>query len=177
MQMGLFALLGLDDVLEVFIPALRKSLELRAVIDFVFSTLAFPVGVFVSVSFWGLYAINRELVFPDELDEYFPPITNHMMHTAPALTLLVELYCYRHQYPPSKWVGVSMITSFMVLYYSIIVMAHNHTGVWVYGLFEVMSTFQRYAAVAVFTAITLVFYLIGDAVNAKLFPSPSCEPK
>ena len=64
MQMGLFALLGLDDVLEVFIPALRKSLELRAVIDFVFSTLAFPVGVFVSVSFWGLYAINRELVFP-----------------------------------------------------------------------------------------------------------------
>lgn len=175
MQMALFILMGLDDLLYVFANGLWAKLEIKAVVDFIFTTLGFPIGMFVSVSFWGLYSVNRDLVFPDELDEFFPPATNHMMHTAPAVTLFIELYCYRHQYPPSVGMGVGMITSFMALYYAIIVMAHKHTGVWVYGLFEIMSDMQRYFAVGVFTTVTIIFYIIGDIINTKLFPIKSCE--
>ena len=61
-QTGLFALSALDDILEVINPDNRKIIKI--IKDFVFSTIGFPVGVFVSVSFWGLYAIDRDLVFP-----------------------------------------------------------------------------------------------------------------
>jgi len=173
-QTGLFALSALDDILEVISPDNRKITKM--IKDFIFSTIGFPVGVFVSVSFWGLYAIDRDLVFPDELDQFFPPITNHMMHTVPALTLLMELCLYHHQYPP-KEAGIGMIALFMAFYYTIIVMAHKYTGVWVYGLFDVISTWQRYLIVALFTLVTIMFYFVGEAITSCQFPSLSSETK
>ena len=29
--------------------------------DFLFASLAFPIGMFVGTAFWGLYAIDREV--------------------------------------------------------------------------------------------------------------------
>jgi len=29
-----------------------------------FATAAFPIGIFVAAIFWGLYAVDRELIFP-----------------------------------------------------------------------------------------------------------------
>lgn len=37
--------------------------------------LIFPQ--FVAISFWGIYAFDRELVYPVRLDEHIPPILNH----------------------------------------------------------------------------------------------------
>ena len=61
-QTGLFLLSALDDILEVISPDTRRTVKM--IKDFIFSTIGFPVGVFVSVSFWGLYAMDRDLVFP-----------------------------------------------------------------------------------------------------------------
>ncbi|XP_050773769.1 uncharacterized protein LOC127031078 isoform X2 [Gopherus flavomarginatus] len=36
--------------------------------------------MFVAVTFWTLYAYDRELVYPKELDEINPPWLNHTMH-------------------------------------------------------------------------------------------------
>ena len=79
-QTALFALFGIDDILEIVGNPKGDARRAVGILkDFVFSTIGFPVGVFVSVSFWGLYAIDRDLVFPDELDQFFPPITNDMV--------------------------------------------------------------------------------------------------
>lgn len=40
--------------------------------DRLLATLAFPCSVNVAVTFWLLYGIDRELVFPKVLDEIFP---------------------------------------------------------------------------------------------------------
>ena len=37
----------------------RKSSGLQKLRDHMFSTLGFPIGIFVGVAFWGLYAIDR----------------------------------------------------------------------------------------------------------------------
>ena len=63
------------------------------------------------------------------------------MHTTPAVSLLIELCMYPHQYLP-KEAGYIMIVIFMAIYYSIIHMAHKYTGVWVYGLFDAISASQ-----------------------------------
>jgi len=177
LQTALFALFGIDDILEIVGNPKGDARRAVGILkDFVFSTIGFPVGVFVSVSFWGLYAIDRDLVFPDELDQFFPPITNHMMHTTPVVSLLIELCMYPHQYLP-KEAGYIMIVIFMAIYYSIIHMAHKYTGVWVYGLFDAISASQRYLVVALFTLLTIAFYLAGDAVNTMLFPRYSSDAK
>ena len=79
--------------------------------DFLFASLAFPIGMFVGTAFWGLYAIDREapkslkilsrtfgyiilicttvilfaiyreLVFPTALDKIVPVWVNHILHT------------------------------------------------------------------------------------------------
>ena len=49
--------------------------------DFFFASLSFPIGMFVGLAFWGLYAIDRELVFPLALDKIVPVWVNHALHT------------------------------------------------------------------------------------------------
>lgn len=41
----------------------QKS-SLKKVKDVMFASAAFPIGVFVACIFWGLYAVDRELIFP-----------------------------------------------------------------------------------------------------------------
>ena len=33
----------------------------------------------VSVSFWGIYAIDRELIYPEVLDAIIPSVVNHIL--------------------------------------------------------------------------------------------------
>lgn len=64
-----------------------------AILSFCFSSFQF-----VSFIFWVLYAVDRELIFPASLDEWFPSWLNHIMHTLPAVGAFVELYSVHHTY-------------------------------------------------------------------------------
>ncbi|XP_050773768.1 uncharacterized protein LOC127031078 isoform X1 [Gopherus flavomarginatus] len=83
LQTLLFGLCVIIDFAHMFIPATKKSVSSRLLPprDFIFSVLVFPVGLFVAVTFWTLYAYDRELVYPKELDEINPPWLNHTMTT------------------------------------------------------------------------------------------------
>ena len=67
--------------------------------DFMFYSVGFPTGVFVTSAFWSIYIVDRKLIFPEELDRYFPPITNHMMHTTPLVSQLLEMLLIFHLQP------------------------------------------------------------------------------
>ena len=58
--------IGTNDVAPKKMPVIRKMK------DYVMATFAFPVALNVGITFWGLYAIDRELVFPKALDAFFP---------------------------------------------------------------------------------------------------------
>ena len=45
---------------------------IRKVKDYTFASLVFPAAFNVGITFWGLYAVDRELVFPKVLDAVFP---------------------------------------------------------------------------------------------------------
>ncbi|XP_032638511.1 androgen-induced gene 1 protein-like isoform X5 [Chelonoidis abingdonii] len=81
LQTLLFGICVIIDFAHMFIPATKKSVSSRLLPprDFIFSVLVFPVGLFVAVTFWTLYAYDRELVYPKELDEINPPWLNHTM--------------------------------------------------------------------------------------------------
>jgi hypothetical protein len=72
---------------------------IQKVRDFLFSSIVFPTGAFVTIAFWSIYLVDRKLIFPVELDKFFPPITNHMMHTTPLVSQILELLFVYHVQP------------------------------------------------------------------------------
>lgn len=46
---------------------------------------------FVVLSFWGIYAVDRELVYPKELDKIIPAWLNHIMVRAIVLDLVIKI--------------------------------------------------------------------------------------
>lgn len=75
------------------------SSVIQKIRDFMFSSVAFPTGVFVSFVFWSIYLVDRKFIFPEEMDKFFPPITNHMMHTIPLVSQTLELLLISHVQP------------------------------------------------------------------------------
>ncbi|MGH0183565.1 UNVERIFIED_CONTAM: hypothetical protein FKN15_012201 [Acipenser sinensis] len=82
LQTAFFGLCFLTDVTRHFFPKLGRGgpasflTDLR---DTILAVLAFPVGSFVVLSFWLLYAYDRELVYPKFLDDIIPQWLNHAM--------------------------------------------------------------------------------------------------
>ncbi|KAM8832289.1 androgen-induced gene 1 protein isoform 4-T4 [Spinachia spinachia] len=72
---------------------LRKLIGLR---DWMMAVLAFPIGAFVVFTFWSLYLLDRELVYPRLLDNFIPQWLNHGM-----MFLLVEMFVPFNPSPPA----------------------------------------------------------------------------
>ncbi|XP_041114379.1 androgen-dependent TFPI-regulating protein-like, partial [Polyodon spathula] len=63
-----------------------------------------PSGILCGpvLSFWLLYAHDRELVYPKPLDDIIPQWLNHAMHTGILPLLLVELYIIPHHFTSQR---------------------------------------------------------------------------
>ncbi|ETE60927.1 Androgen-induced 1 protein, partial [Ophiophagus hannah] len=88
-QTLLYLLCVTIDAVALFVPSQEKKVS----------------SIFVAVAFWGLYAIDRELVYPKELDDINPDWLNHTMHTTILPLLFIELVICSHKYPP-RWKGI-----------------------------------------------------------------------
>nr|XP_006825545.1 PREDICTED: androgen-induced gene 1 protein-like [Saccoglossus kowalevskii] len=91
--------------------------------DWFLAAIAFPIGMLVVLMFWLIYAVDRELVFPEWLDKIFPSWLNHVMHTTVIPFLFVDMYLVQHNYPSRKSgifgtfvVGLTYLAWFKKLY-------------------------------------------------------------
>jgi hypothetical protein len=103
-QIAFFSLSALDAFKSLF-SAINQSNTItgvRSLTNFLYTSVAFPIGVLVSISFWSLYFIDRSLVFPTVLDSIVPSWLNHVLHTLPVASLLVESYISQHKYIPGR---------------------------------------------------------------------------
>ena len=73
--------------------------SLRGVRDLLFASAAFPIGMFVGVMFWSLWAVDRELIFPKALDQVFSLTLNHCMHTTVIPFQIGQLLLVKHTFP------------------------------------------------------------------------------
>ncbi|XP_061692792.1 uncharacterized protein LOC133509604 isoform X2 [Syngnathoides biaculeatus] len=75
LQMVFFGLAAVNDLHH----GKNSASTLNRCTDLMFSIFAFPVGMFVVVLFWTIFAYDRELVYPATIDAFLPPWTNHAM--------------------------------------------------------------------------------------------------
>ncbi|XP_063829533.1 androgen-induced gene 1 protein-like [Ostrinia nubilalis] len=136
--------------------------------DTIFSCLAFPLASFVGVLFWGIYAVDRELILPRSLDPYFPLWLNHVMHSNIVLFAFIELVTSFRMYPSRK-VGLSILTSFMICYLIWIHVIYFKTGSWVYPILTVLNWPVRVIFYIISLGIVCGMYCIGDTCNRAVW--------
>ncbi len=138
--------------------------NMQKVSSFLFTTVAFPMSAVVVITFWPIYSIDRNLVFPEYYDIVYPWYMNHFWHTTVLLWVLVEICLFNHQFPNNLAAGVSMLTS-SSLYICWVVYINVTTGHWVYSFLEHLSPLQ----VAIFFICTIFIsfglYLVGKLVS------------
>ncbi|OTF75264.1 hypothetical protein BLA29_001260 [Euroglyphus maynei] len=95
LQTGFFFLLLIQQ-------QLFDSRQFKNFIGLIFYSLALPVSLLVSSTFWILWSIDRELVLPAILDPYYPPWLNHSTHTMISILTIMELFVGQHKPPKTR---------------------------------------------------------------------------
>ncbi|XP_010224436.1 PREDICTED: androgen-induced gene 1 protein-like [Tinamus guttatus] len=170
LQALLFGICVIIDFILIFTTAKKRSMSSRLlpVKDFIFSVLVFPVGLFVAVMFWTLYAYNRELIYPEELDEVNPSWLNHTMHTTILPLLFVELIACPHKYP-GKLNGVIGVSIFGSSYLIWMLWVNYASGIWVYPILEALDIAGRMLLFVTSYLELLAFYFLGEKLTALLW--------
>ncbi|XP_003740373.2 androgen-dependent TFPI-regulating protein [Galendromus occidentalis] len=117
---------------------LLRSKSLARVRDYIFCSVSLPSSIFVTILFWGIYAVDRELIFPKEIEPYYPNWVNHCSHTLIAFTAISEALLYSHGIPSNRkalpgilaWFGFYLV---WVLYLGV------SRGIWVYQVMRVLE--------------------------------------
>lgn len=169
LQTVFFGVCVLADLAPQFVSGKnRLGVFLVSLRDYIFSVLAFPVGVFVVTSFWSIYSYDRELVYPLVLDSFIPQWLNHAMHTYVLPLLLIELVACSHQYP-SKKKGLLALSIFCFSYVSWLLWVHWASGIWVYPILEKLDVVGMSLFFAASFLIILPFYLLGESLTRLLW--------
>lgn len=126
--------------------------------------------MFVGITFWALYLVDRELVFPKAIDAFFPTWLNHAMHTNIMIFILIELYTSFRKYPTRK-TGMSILLFFMALYLVWIHVIHSYSGMWVYPVLEVLNLPLRIVFFVLLLGLSLSLYMLGEKLNDTIWAS------
>ena len=164
LQLFYFCISFLNSIFGSHSTEAKSATTLQKIRDFLFSTLAFPIGQFVGIIFWGLFYINRELVFPAVLDKIFPNYINHMLHTTVIPLQLLELMLLYHLYPRKK-LGIATTFIFCAIYLTWTIIVAHFGGFWVYPIFKVLGPVQRIIFMLFCSMVGGLLYLLGEALN------------
>ncbi|XP_044311690.1 androgen-induced gene 1 protein-like [Varanus komodoensis] len=170
LQTILYALCSLIDVVALCIPSKEKrvSYVVVPIRDFIFSAFVFPVGLFVAVAFWGLYAYDRELIYPAELDAINPSWLNHSMHTTILPLLVVELVICAHKYP-RRMTGILGLCAFAAVYLMWIFWVHHVGGIWAYPILGVLGPCEKAIFLICAVCVMITFYFLGEQLTKWLW--------
>jgi FAR-17a/AIG1-like protein len=122
----------------------------------------------VTVLFWTLYYIDRQLVFPTVMDPIYPWWLNHILHTNVFAFILIELFIHYHHYPSRKaeLLGISI---FSVTYIGWVQVVKIVAGAWVYPILNVLDFHHRIGFFILSATIPIAFYFVGEFLNKELW--------
>jgi hypothetical protein len=142
--------------------------KLDVICDTLYASLAFPLGSLVVISFWLIYAIDRELIYPSRLDSIIPIWLNHVMQTLPLIACLIEMALVNHKYP--RFIkGVLLSIMIGIAYLVWIFYIAFTTGFWVYEILNVMNSLTRGLFILSQIIFIIIAYKTGEYLNRSLW--------
>jgi len=143
---------------------------LRRFRDVLFSSISLPLCLFVFIIFWGLYSIDRELIFPRAIEPFYPNWLNHGSHTIIVPFAVLEALLYEHK-QPSTFVGMTALLTWFVVYLVWVMYLGVVHAVWVYPVMEVLTA--PLLALFFFSCFLIValLYNVARFINTLRFKS------
>jgi len=143
----------------------NSAIKLR---DTLFTALVLPLSVIVSMMFWGIYAVDRELILPVALEKLgYTSTMNHMDHSWILLCTVVNMLLVPHNYSTAR-IGNSIICGVAVLYVAWLHYLHYISGQWVYPFLAVMTDTTRMVFLGFVCLFGVIIYNIGRVVSNKI---------
>ncbi|KAH8380611.1 hypothetical protein KR009_011727 [Drosophila setifemur] len=144
---------------------------LRHLRDYALASFVVPLALTVSLTFWTLYWIDRESIYPELLDLVYPNWLNHAMHTFVLVYSLLELCITRHRYPARRR-GLAGLGAFMAAYLTWMYFVWLATGIWVYPFLGALHWPLRLVFFVLIIALGFVYYVLGELINFVLWVRP-----
>jgi len=154
----------------------RERAYLQKVRDYMFGSLAFPLALFVFTTFWGLWAVNRELVFPVALDAFFPSWLNHILHSSIAVFTLIEMILVPKMYP-SRGSALTGLAVLMLGYLVWVFFIAFHTNFWVYPVLAVLGWSHRLLFIVSLMVFTSILYFTGEKLHFIIWDKKTRQDK
>ncbi|GBM99594.1 Androgen-induced gene 1 protein [Araneus ventricosus] len=159
-----FVFFAVSCILDVMKTSATGFFTLAKIKDKLFVGIVLPYGVFVVGMFWGLYAIDRELIFPKVLDAVFPCWLNHVSHTVILPALLIETYIVKHRHP-RRTEGLMYTAGFGLAYMIWVLYLALVMNIWVYPVLQVLNWTQKFIFFGICVLIQFSMYIIGEKIN------------
>ncbi|XP_049773699.1 androgen-dependent TFPI-regulating protein-like isoform X2 [Schistocerca cancellata] len=166
-----FALCVAQDVLELQSNSYLQQVKhyVRKVNNYTFRTFVFPLSLVVTLVFWTIYSIDRELILPKALDAFLPLWLNHALHTNITVAAFTELLITFHWYPASRRTTVYGIAAIMVAYSVCLFSTYYYDGTWLYPIYGVLNWTQRICFSAVIIIACILTFLFGEYLNSQIW--------
>ncbi|KAJ8945888.1 hypothetical protein NQ318_002729 [Aromia moschata] len=112
----------LDESAKLLNFAIHIRKRLGRTRAFIFNALFFPCTLLEVTVFWGIWLIDRELIFPKVIDEVFPTWLNHAVHTFIVVPLIVDLLLpKRYSFVPFRNAAI-VLTVYTAIYQGLLVL-------------------------------------------------------
>ncbi|KAK5649520.1 hypothetical protein RI129_000549 [Pyrocoelia pectoralis] len=168
LQTAFFTICLLNDFIGTNEVNPKTKPLIRKIRDIILATLAFPSSLIVVVSFWLIYTVDTGLLIPKGFEVFLPTWINHMMHTNVIFFVLIQMYISYHEYP-SRVVGVSILTTFILSYLAWIHINYASSGRWPYPILEVLNLPLRSLLFAALFGSALLWFILGEKLNRILW--------
>ena len=147
-------------LLSTFLPAIKRARDLF------FESLAFPAGMLVAVMFWSLYAIDRELVYPEIIDKYVPVAVNHMEHSVMVPLILLHSLLWRMR-PCNLALSLAITAAGILAYLGWILYIGYTLDLWVYPILNELAGVQFGAFIGGAAVVGIALNVCGRALQIR----------
>ncbi|XP_047108246.1 androgen-dependent TFPI-regulating protein-like isoform X2 [Schistocerca piceifrons] len=123
----------------------------------------------VTLAFWTIYSIDRELIMPKALDAFLPLWLNHALHTNITVAAFTEMLITFHWYPASRRNTVYGIAAITVAYAVCFYSTYYYDGTWLYPIYGVLDWTQRISLSAVTFIACILMSFFGEYLNSQIW--------
>lgn len=148
-----------------FLNLFTQSSKVNRFLNGFYTSLVFPIGFSVTVLFWGVYFVHRDLMYPQILEKFIPRYQNHLVHTLPLIGAILDSFLIRHKYKESFVKGVGATVLFLLSYLIWICFIAWYADFWVYPVLSVLSPVNRGIFIAFCGILGCFLYKFGEGVN------------
>lgn len=117
-------------------------------------------------------------MYPKALEAIIPPYINHIQHTFPLISVLLDMILVDHSYHSANLrFDLAMTSAISITYIGLLVYIFTTQGMWVYPFIGLLPDAAKGAFFAFGVALAGVFYYGGMITSSKLWNQAKNQAK